>query len=125
MCILSVSPVLSRAQEAATAPLEKKEPQVSPSQGISTMEKKYPAPGAKQPSAAELAAAMKGMGSGMASMMGEMYNAILDLFAKKETAVKLAVFAKNYYDELIKVGFTKEEALQMVTRVGVPSLSGK
>ena len=44
----------------------------------------------------------------------------LAALAKPENAERLADFTKNYYDALIKRGFTKEQALQIVMAVGIP-----
>ena len=33
---------------------------------------------------------------------------------------RLADFTKNYYDALVKRGFTKEQALQLVAAMGIP-----
>lgn len=63
----------------------------------------------------------------MAPMMGQMAGMALEgtlvILAKPENAERLADFTKNYYDALIKRGFTKEQALQLVTGVGLPHLT--
>lgn len=51
----------------------------------------------------------------MGSMTSDMINAQYDTLAKPETAEKLATFCKNYYDALIRKGFTKDEALRIVS----------
>jgi len=40
--------------------------------------------------------------------------------AKPETAQQLAAFMKNFYDALIAKGFSKADALKIITEVGVP-----
>ncbi len=42
--------------------------------------------------------------------------------AKPESADRLATFTKNYYDALIRKGFTKEQALQIVIATGMPRM---
>ena len=46
----------------------------------------------------------------------------VDVLAKKESAEKLATFAKNYHDALVAKGFTKEQAMQIVVATGTPSV---
>ncbi|MDA8077792.1 MAG: hypothetical protein M0Z79_02525 [Nitrospiraceae bacterium] len=55
-------------------------------------------------------------------MMKAMLEAHLDVLANTATAEKLATFSKNYYDALVKKGFTKEEAFRITMSVGFPSL---
>ena len=78
---------------------------------------------AQQPTPEEMGAMMAGMSSGMTQMMQNMLDMMLNYFAQKETAVKLATFTKNYHDELINQGFTKEDALRIVAYAGIPSMS--
>lgn len=59
------------------------------------------------------------------AVMGGMYGGIIDFLARPETAAKLATFAKNYFDELIKRGFSREEALMLVRGVGIPGPTGR
>ena len=65
--------------------------------------------------------AMQQMGPAMSSMMEGMMGGMTSVLARPETADKLATFAKNYYDALVRKGFSKEEALQIVVHVGIPS----
>lgn len=51
----------------------------------------------------------------MGNMMEQMMAGMIDLLARPETADKLASFTRNYYDALVKKGFTKEEALRIVS----------
>src|SRR6266516_1277223 len=53
-------------------------------------------------------------------MMQSMMEGTLRVLAKPETADQLATFTRNYYDALIRKGFTKAEALEIVTKIGVP-----
>ncbi len=65
--------------------------------------------------------AMQGMmGPMMGQMMQSMMEGTLRVLAKPETADQLATFTRNYYDALIRKGFTKAEALEIVTKIGVP-----
>jgi hypothetical protein len=72
-----------------------------------------------------MAAMMDSIGPVFSTVMGGMYGGIIDYLARPETAAKLATFAKNYFDELIKRGFTREEALLLVRGVGIPGPMGR
>jgi hypothetical protein len=82
------------------------------------------APDSAQRGAQEAAAMMGPMMQQMAPMMGQMaamtLEGTLTALAKPENAERLADFTKHYYDALIKRGFTKDQALQIVVAVGVP-----
>ena len=86
-----------------------------------------PAQDSAQRRAQQNAAMMGPMMQQMAPMMGQMAGMALEgtlvILAKPENAERLADFTKNYYDALIKRGFTKEQALQLVTGVGLPHLT--
>ena len=66
--------------------------------------------------------ALQQMGPMMGMMMKGMMKAMLEFFSEPETAEKLATFTKNYYDALIKKGFTPEQALKIIIGQGMPSL---
>ena len=74
--------------------------------------------------AQEAAAMMGPMMQQMAPMMAQMAALTLEgtlaALAKPENAERLADFTKNYYDALVRHGFTKEQALQIVMAVGIP-----
>jgi len=72
-----------------------------------------------------MAAMLDSIGPVFSTVMGGMYGGIIDYLARPETAAKLATFAKNYFDELIKRGFTREEALLLVRGVGIPGPMGR
>ena len=74
---------------------------------------------AQQPNAeaAQMQQMMVPMMSQMASVMLE---STLTTLAKPENAERLADFTKNYFDALIKRGFTKEQSLQLVAAIGMP-----
>ena len=67
--------------------------------------------------------AMQQMGPAMNEMMRQMMDSMFTYLARKETAVKIASFTRNYYVALVKAGFTKEEALQIVINSSVPVMS--
>jgi len=64
----------------------------------------------------------------MGPMMGNMYSSMLDaqlkLYGNPETTAKLAQITKNYYDALIKVGFSADAALRIVTSKPLVSMDG-
>ena len=62
------------------------------------------------------------MGPMMGQMMESMMQTMLTVIAKPETAEQLATFTKNYYDALIAKGSSQEQALEIVTSVGIPSI---
>jgi len=57
--------------------------------------------------------------NGIAPMMTAMYAKMLDaqlqLYSNPETIEKLAKINKNYYDALVKAGFSEETALKIIT----------
>ena len=56
----------------------------------------------------------------MQQMAVVMLEGTLTALAKPENAERLADFTKHYYDALVRRGFTKDQALQIVMAVGVP-----
>ena len=60
----------------------------------------------------------------MAHMMAATINTSLDVMSRPETARKMATFSKNYLDALRAQGFSREEALRIVTATQIPLLSG-
>jgi hypothetical protein len=63
----------------------------------------------------------------MTPMFGQVIKAMmeaqLEVLASPATAEKLASYTKNYYEALIKKGFSKEDALRIAMTVGFPTLS--
>ena len=65
--------------------------------------------------------------AGMFNQMGPMYEAMSQAMIegtikgleRPETIERLARFARRYYDALVKEGFSKEEALQIVAGAGI------
>lgn len=66
-------------------------------------------------------ATMSAMIPYISKMMEAMIKTQLNVVSQRESAEKLAIYARNFYDELIKQGFSKQEALQIVTSFSIPS----
>lgn len=83
---------------------------------------------AQQPAAQASADMIKQQTDAMLPMITQMTRATLqislDFYAQPATARALATFSKNYLDALVAVGFTREEALRIVTAHGLPTLPG-
>jgi hypothetical protein len=71
---------------------------------------------------AQMAGMFNQMGPMYESMMEAMVEGTLKAFEKPETIERLARFSRRYYDALIKQGFTKEEALQIVAGSGIAAV---
>ncbi len=71
---------------------------------------------------AQMQQAMQMMTPMFGQMTKSMMEAQLNVLADQETANKLATFTKNYYNALVKQGFTKEDALKIAVAVGFPKL---
>jgi len=69
---------------------------------------------------AQLEQASAMMGPMMGQMMEAMMEGMLRVLSKPENAERLAAFTRNYYDALVRKGFTKDEALQIVIAAGMP-----
>jgi hypothetical protein len=65
---------------------------------------------------------MDTMGPMFGNLMGTMYEGMLNALSRPETAEKLAAFTRNYYEALVRHGFTPEQALRIVSTVGIPTL---
>ena len=78
-------------------------------------------PKAQQPTQKEIQETIAQL---MGPMMEVMIEAMFTIMAKPENAERLATFTKNYYDALIAKGFSKEDALEIVTMTGMPSMPG-
>jgi len=68
---------------------------------------------------------MQGLTQAMTPLFGEMMKVMMkaemDVLAEPDTANKLATFTRNYYESLIKKGFSKEEAFEIAKAAGFPS----
>jgi hypothetical protein len=62
------------------------------------------------------------MGPMYETMMKSMVEGTLKAISEPENIERMAVFTRRYYEALMKHGFTKEEALQIVAGVGVPAM---
>ena len=85
-----------------------------------------PTPTRRDTSAAAQMQQMMGMFNQMgpmyATMMKSMIEGTLKALAEPENVERMAAFTRRYYEALMKQGFTKDEALQIVAGVGVPAL---
>ena len=68
----------------------------------------------------QMDSAMSMMGPMMGQMAEVSMAATLKALTKPEAAEQLATFSRNYYNALIKKGFTKDQALSIVMSVRVP-----
>ena len=64
---------------------------------------------------------MQMMGPMFGEMTRIMMQAQFEVLAKPETAEKLAAYTRNYYNALVKQGFSKQEALEIAMNIGIPS----
>lgn len=82
---------------------------------------------AHHPPAAQADTGASGM-EAMLPMMAHMFalnaHAMLDVAAEPQTAEKLATFTKNYFDALLKRGFSRDEAIRIVSAASLPGTSG-
>ena len=80
-----------------------------------------------QPSPEAMRQQMEAAFGAMAPMMGKMTEAMIEaqllIISKPESAEKMATYVKNFYEALMKQGFSKDEAFKIVTSVHIPSAS--
>lgn len=57
----------------------------------------------------------------MAKMVEAMIQGQLRVLAQPESAAQMATYIRNFYNELVKQGFTEAQALQIASSVAVPS----
>ena len=89
------------------------------------------APAAKMPDSATVAAQMQQF-AGAFNQMGPMYETMmramvqgtLKALSDSENVERLATFSRSYYLALVRHGFTREEALQIVAGFGIPMRRG-
>ena len=74
---------------------------------------------------AEMRQQMQGMMPMMADVMRQATQSTMAVLVEPETAQSLARFTRNYYTALVAQGFTEEQAIQIVSSVGFPGLSGR
>lgn len=81
--------------------------------------------GEKQPTPEELKQIMEMSFGAMVPMMGQMTEAMIDaqlkIGAKPDTAKKVAQFKRNLYNELVRQGFSKKEALDITINTSLPA----
>ncbi|MCD6060847.1 MAG: hypothetical protein K0S16_1158 [Moraxellaceae bacterium] len=84
---------------------------------------KEPCPGQAYtpPSKADIQQQMNEMGPVFGNMASSMLQARLSALADPKTTEQLARFSRNYFNALVTQGFTEEQALKIVTAVGVPT----
>ena len=71
---------------------------------------------------AQMAGMFNQMGPMYESMMQAMIEGSLKAYEKPETIDRLARFSRHYYDALVRQGFSKEEALQIVAGSGIVAM---
>ena len=85
------------------------------------------APAQRQPTPEDMQKIMDATMGVMVPMMGRMSEVIIEaqlkFAAQPETAERIATFKKNLYDALLRKGFSKSDALQIVIATGIPSAS--
>lgn len=81
--------------------------------------------GNKKPTPEEMQQIMDATFGAMVPMMAKMTEVIIEaqlrIGVQPETATRLATFKRNLYDALLKQGFTKEEAFQIMLNTAPPS----
>lgn len=65
------------------------------------------------------------MGPMMEILFEQMMKGMAKALAAREVAEYYATFTRSYYDALITRGFTEEQAMQIITSTGIPSLGGR
>jgi hypothetical protein len=56
------------------------------------------------------------------NLVSNMYEGLVNTLARPDVAERLATFTRNYYEALVRHGFTADEALRIVASVGIPAL---
>ena len=67
----------------------------------------------------QMAGMFNQMGPMYETMMQSMIEGTIKAFEKPETIERLARFSRRYYEALMKQGFSKDEALQIVAGAGI------
>jgi hypothetical protein len=57
----------------------------------------------------------------MAKMVEAMIQSQLNVLSRPESAAQMAAYVRNFYNELVKQGFTEVQALQIASSVALPS----
>ncbi|HPX60284.1 MAG TPA: hypothetical protein PLN25_00755 [Deltaproteobacteria bacterium] len=81
--------------------------------------------GKQQPSPEEMKQIMEMSMGAMVPMMGKMTEVMIEaqliIAEKPETARRMAAFKKNLYTELLKQGFSKKEAFEIMLNTSSPA----
>ncbi len=64
------------------------------------------------------------MGPMMGRMAEAMMDGILTVLSQPESAERLASFTRNYFEALMRRGFSEEQALRLTAAVGFPIVGG-
>jgi hypothetical protein len=103
--VIAVCAALLLASQAAIAQQPTARPQMPDSAGM-----------------AQMAGMFNQMGPMYENMMQAMIEGTLKVYEKPETIERLARFSRRYYEALMKQGFTREEALQIVAGAGIAGM---
>ena len=57
----------------------------------------------------------------MAKLVEAMIQSQLRVLARPESAAQMATYVRNFYNELVKQGFTEAQALQIASSLAVPN----
>lgn len=83
------------------------------------------APQKRQPNPEDVQKVMDATMGAMVPIMTRITDGVIEAQLKSavlpETAERIATFKKNLYDALIRKGFSKSEAMQLVAATGIPS----
>jgi hypothetical protein len=109
-CLTTTVLVLNPAVAIAQQPKPTPSPSPSPSSSPST------------PNFKQITDMFGQMGPMYESMTQGMLEGTLKTLDQTKTIERIASFNRRYYEALIKQGFTKDEALQIVVGVGVPGV---
>jgi len=99
--------------------------QAGPTQAQQAQQAPQQASQQHQPSPEEMQKIMDATMGAMVPVMGRMVEVMVEAQLKiavlPETADRIARFKKNLYDALLKQGFSKDQAMQLVIATGLPS----
>jgi hypothetical protein len=78
-----------------------------------------------QPTPEQMQQMMAATFDSMVPYMGKMVEAMIQgqlrVLVRPETATQMAAYVRNFYDELVKQGFTEAQALQIASSLAIPS----
>ena len=80
----------------------------------------------KKPNQEQMAAMVQMMRDLMVPLVMEFTEVMMDtqfrVLSERETAKALASYSRNYFEELIEAGFSRNEALALTSAAGIPVL---